>query len=165
MSSKVKTLKRKSTSIFKTLLRLSVSNTQLERIREKREEEKVCRALKGYCSDGWPDRTPVPDALKPYWQVKEEISIIHGLLLKVDRIVIPTSIRLEILDRIHEGHQGATKCPKRARQAVWSPGLSRQVDDLVEQCRKCTELRANPKEPMIPSAVPDRPWQVVGTDI
>ena len=26
-------------------------------------------------------------------------------------------------------------------------------------------MRANLKEPMIPSAVPDRPWQVVGTDI
>ena len=36
----------------------------------------------------------VPGALKPYWQVKEEISISHGLLLKADRIVIPTSVRL-----------------------------------------------------------------------
>ncbi|KAK2564621.1 hypothetical protein P5673_012090 [Acropora cervicornis] len=37
--------------------------------------------------------------------------------------------------------------------------------DLIKQYRKSTELRANPKEPMIPSAVPDRPWQVVDTDI
>ena len=55
---------------------LPVSNTQLKPIREKQEENEVCRALKGYCSDGGPDRTTVPDALKPYWQAKEEISII-----------------------------------------------------------------------------------------
>ena len=110
---------------------LPVSNTQLEQIREKQEEEEVCWVLKGYCSDGWPDRTAVPGALKPYWQVKEEISIIHGLLLKADRIVIPTSIRLEIPDRIHEGHQGVRKCGNRARQVVWWPGLSRQIEDLV----------------------------------
>ena len=61
---------------------------------------------------------------------------------------MPTSIGPEILDRIHEGNQGVTKCRERARRAV-----------------PCTELRANPKEPMIPGEVPDRPWQVVGNDI
>ena len=68
-------------------------------------------------------------------------------------------------DRIHEGHQGVTKCRERAKRALWWPGLSRQIEDLVKQCRKCTERRINKKEPMIPSVVPDRQWQVIGTDI
>ena len=89
----------------------------------------------------------------------------HGLLLKAERIVIPTSIRLEMLDRIHKGHQGVTKCQERAKQVLWWPGLSRQIEDLVKQCHKCTEGRTNMKEPMIPSVVPDRPWQVIGTGI
>lgn len=89
----------------------------------------------------------------------------HGLLLKDERIVIPTSIRLEMLDRIHKGHQGVTKCQERAKRALWWPGLSRQIEDLVKQCHKCTERRTNMKEPMIPSVVPDRPWQVIGTGI
>ena len=87
------------------------------------------------------------------------------MLLKADRIVIPTSIRLEILDRIHDGHQGVTKCRERAKRSVWWPGLSRQIEDLVKQCRKCTERRPNIKEPLIPSAIPDRLWQMIGTDI
>ena len=70
-----------------------------------------------------------------------------------------------MLDRIHKGHQGVTKCRERAKRALWWPGLSRQIEDLVKQCRKCTERRINKKEPMIPSVVPDRPWQVIGTDI
>ena len=53
--------------------------------------------------------------------------------------------------------QNEKKACGRARQAVWWPGLSRQIEDLVKQCRKCSELRANRKEPMIQSAVPDRP--------
>ena len=52
---------------------------------------------------------PQCHSLKPYWRVKDEISIIHGLLLKAYRIVIPMFIRLEIFDRIHEVHQGVTK--------------------------------------------------------
>ena len=100
--------------------------------------------------------------LNAYWQIQDELSVVHGLLLKAERIVIPTSLRLEMLDRIHEGHQGVTKCTK---PVLWWPGLSRQIEDLVKQCRKCTERRINKKEPMIPGVVPDRPWQVIGTDI
>ena len=61
-------------------------------------------------------------------------------------------------------HQGVTKCRERAKRTLWWPGLSRQIEDLVKQCRKCTERRINKKEPMIPSVVPDRPWQVISTD-
>ena len=35
----------------------------------------------------------------------------------------------------------------------------------MKQCRTCIERRLNKKEPMIPSVFPDRPWQVIGTDI
>lgn len=45
---------------------LPASNTQLERIREKQEEDEVCQALKEYCGEGWPERPRVPDALQPY---------------------------------------------------------------------------------------------------
>ena len=44
---------------------LPASNTQLERIKEKQEVDEVCQKLKQYCSEGWPDRTRVPDVLKP----------------------------------------------------------------------------------------------------
>ena len=135
------------------LASLPASNTQLERIKEKQEEDEVCQKLKQYCREGWPDRTRVPDALKPYWQAQDELSVVHGLLLKAERIVIPT------------GHQGVTKCGERAKRALWWPGLSRQIEDLVKQCRKCTERRVNKKDPMIPSIIPDRPWQVIGSDI
>ncbi|XP_015747164.1 PREDICTED: uncharacterized protein K02A2.6-like [Acropora digitifera] len=36
---------------------------------------------------------------------------------------------------------------------------------MVTNCRKCIEHRKPNSEPMIPSAVPARPWQVFGTDL
>ena len=89
----------------------------------------------------WPDSTRVPDALKPYWQTKDDLSVVHGLLLKAERIVIPTAISLEMFDRVQEGHQGVTKCRERAKRVLWWPGL------LNEELTK--------KELMIPSVVPD----------
>ena len=133
---------------------VSASNTQFERVREKQEDE-VCQTLRQYCNEGWPDSTRVPDALKPYWQTKDDLSVVHGLLLKAERIVIPTTISLEMLDRVQEGHQGVTKCRERAKRALWWPGLSRQIEGLVKQCRKLLNEEFTKKELMIPSVVPD----------
>ena len=133
---------------------LSASNTQFERVIEKQEDE-VCQTLRQYCNEGWPDSTRVPDALKPYWQTKDDLSVVHGLLLKAERIVIPTAISLEMLDRVKEGHQGVTKCRARAKRALWWPGLSRQIEGLVKQCRKLLNEELTKKELMIPSVVPD----------
>ena len=68
--------------------------------------------MKEYCSEGCPDRARVPDALKRYWQIQDELSVVHGLLLKAERIVIPTSPRLEMLDRINEGHKALRRAQK-----------------------------------------------------
>ena len=109
---------------------------------EKNKTTKFVRqTLRQYCNEGWPDSTRVPDALKPYWQTKDDLSVVHGLLLKAERIVIPTAISLETLDRVQEGHQGVTKCRERAKRVLWWPGL------LNEELTK--------KELMIPSVVPD----------
>ena len=43
-------------------------------------------------------------------------------------------MRLEILDKIHEGHQGIPKCRERAKSSVWGPGLSREIQDLHDLC-------------------------------
>ena len=67
--------------------------------------------LMNYTREGWPsNKSSLPGALMPYWQYANELSIKQDLLLKGERLVILTTLRLEMLDRIHSGHQGITKC-------------------------------------------------------
>ncbi|XP_015779104.1 PREDICTED: uncharacterized protein K02A2.6-like [Acropora digitifera] len=144
---------------------LPASDTRLQRIIEAQDEDPVCRQIKTYCSEGWPDKHSVKDAMKPYWSTRGELTVVQNILLKGTRIVIPSSMRLEILDKIHEGHQGIAKCRERAKSSVWWPGLSREIQDLVQQCRTCALHRDNKPEPLIATPLPDRPWQIVATDL
>lgn len=71
-----------------------------------------------------------------------------------------------MFERIHAGHLGVEKSKNRARDLLFWPGMGKQIETAVEACSICQERRsANPKEPMISNNIPDRPWQVIGTDL
>ena len=74
--------------------------------------------------------------------------------MKDDRVIIPSSLRLDVLDKIHTGHQGIQKCRKRAKSGVWS-AESQQADrrscQLVKECLTCIKTKTNRAEPTIPS--------------
>ena len=144
---------------------LPATEDRLEELRIQQQEDEVTKLLVKYCSQGWPERPQLPGPLKPYWPERNELTVQQGLLMKGNRLVIPVSMRLDVLDKIHEAHQGITKCRERAKTAVWWPGLSKQLEELVSKCPICAKHKVNPTEPAIPSELPDRPWQKVGADL
>ncbi len=74
-------------------------------------------------------------------------------------------MRLQMLDKLHQGHQGIEKCRQRARVSVWWPGLSKQMEELVRSCPECCKLQKQRAEPLVASEFPDLPFQKVGTDL
>ena len=144
---------------------LPATDRRLDEIRINQNEDETCRLLMKYIQDGWPEKSAVPGMLQCYWPYQASITELNGLLMYDSRIIIPSSFRLDILDKIHEGHQGISKCRDRAKQSVWWPGLSKQIGDLISQCRVCCQNTRNHLEPLVPSELPQRPWQKVGTDL
>ena len=49
--------------------------------------------------------------------------------------------------------------------SVWWPGISQQIKHFVERCSVCVKERIPTAEPLIPTPLPDYPWQRVGTDL
>ena len=95
---------------------------------------------------------------------RASLTVVQNVLLKGSRIVIPSAMRLEVLDRIHEAHMGINKCRERAKQAVWWPGLSKQIQDMVENCKVCLKHKVNRPEPLSPTPFPECPWRELGMD-
>ena len=48
---------------------------------------------------------------------------------------------------------------------MWWPGISKQISDVIERCPICVRDSSPIKEPLIPSELPDHPWQKIGTDL
>ena len=65
----------------------------------------------------------------------------HGILMKGNRAIIPSVLRLEVLEKVHTYHQGIQKCHERAKRGAWWPGLSEQVEDIVKEYRYPTSIQ------------------------
>lgn len=71
----------------------------------------------------------VPLAARAYVQVKSELSEHDGLILRRSRIVMPRSMRDEILQKIHDWHRGLNKCRERACSTLLElQELAQQID-------------------------------------
>ena len=71
-----------------------------------------------------------------------------------------------VLKTIHESHLGIVKCKQLARDSVYWPRMNAQIEDIVGKCSECQEnRRQQQKEPLLPSEIPSRPWQIVAADL
>lgn len=86
--------------------------------------------------------------------------------MKTDRIVIPVTLRKEMLTKIHTGHRGIEKCRNRAKQVMYWPGIYAQMEEMVNSCSTCIKFRPKqPSEPLKPHDLCNYPWEKVGADL
>ena len=73
----------------------------------------------------------------------------------------------EMLDKIHNmSHLGVQKCLRRAREIVFWAGINGQIKDKVAIIEICNEFRnLQAKQSLKPREIPERPWQILGTDL
>lgn len=144
-----------------------VSDMRLSDIREATSQDPQLITLKRATLDGWADtRSHCPLNIQEYWNHRDEISEIDGILFKDEKIIIPCKLRENMIERIHSSHMGVEKSKNRARDLIFWPGMGKAIEAAVEACSVCQKRRsANPREPLLSHAIPERPWQVIGTDL
>ena len=59
------------------------------------------------------------------------------MLLNGNHVIVPNSMRTDVLHQIHEGHLGVSKCILGAGTSVYWPGVNSEVEDIVGQCETC----------------------------
>ena len=114
---------------------LPVSDPKLKAICDATEKDPTMTKLRDTIRHGWPEqRSETPQELRVYWNFREELSEAQGIILKGDKIVIPVSLRKEMLDKIHSSHLGMVKCKQRAKDVLFWPGMGKDIEDRISQC-------------------------------
>lgn len=141
---------------------LTLKNVKIEAGRDP-----VIRKLTETIMGGFPkNRSDLDEELREFWKVRDGLGVVDGLVVYGTRVVIPKELRKQILEDLHASHQGREKTLARARQCVYWPGITRDIENKVKTCEECEYYKAsNPKEPLVPDESPTRPGEAIACDL
>ena len=84
---------------------LPLSNEKLEEFRKETTNAVTLTKLIETVLNGWPEtKSQAAQEIRAYWNFREEISVVNGVLYKGERLIVPAAMRGEMLKRIHESH-------------------------------------------------------------
>ena len=145
---------------------LKVEPTRLESLQEDTKAGPTLAELTDLILTGWPNSMQdIPEHLHPYWYFRDELTILDGLIMKGNRVVIPTSMRPATLSRLHDAHQGLTSMLQCARRTVYWPKLQDDITDMVQkgdECQRHGNKKPRPPEKQISAT---RPMEILGMDM
>ena len=153
--------------IHSVISSLPISDEKLKQFQTETSKDETLRTLPKHVMNGWPkNKNNTNPTTMPYFNIGDEISVANGLVLKGERIIVPLSMRKEMKQIIHSGHQGIEKCKARAREALYWPGMSAEIADIVSACSTCQEHRNYQQcEELLNHEVTREPWIKVGADL
>ena len=134
----------------------------LEEIKQETKRDAGMQAvIKAVETDQWSN----PE-VQNYEKLKEELSVFNGLVLRRNRIVIPSTLRSKAVDLAHGGHQGVVKTKQLISDKVWFPGVDKLAEEKVKNCLSCQAVstKSPPLEPLRMTPLPSAPWKEVAVD-
>lgn len=143
-----------------------IKSSKLEEIRKVTQSDAELQKVITFIRKGWPRKMTEGSPLRGYYAARSHLSESDSLVLYHDRIVVPAVLRAGVLDQLHEGHQGLTKCRERAKLTVWWPNIGAQITNKVKLCDFCREYKPTQRrEPLVTTPLPSGPWQRIAVDL
>ncbi|CAB4023814.1 Hypothetical predicted protein [Paramuricea clavata] len=102
---------------------------------------------------GWPAKyREVPRELAEYFSVRDELVIDNGVILKSQRVVVPESLRRVYIEQLHRGHPGVEATKRRARDVVYWPTMTKDIEYVISSCKPFNSI-PNHTKPKIPRKI------------
>ena len=115
----------------------------------------------------WPtSKSDVMEALHPYYDFRDELTVQDQMVFKGPLVVIPAALRKEMMANCHDTHIGVEGCVRRARESMFWPRMTVELKEYISKCDVCMMHRTTPpKETILPHQFVARPWVKVGADL
>ena len=145
---------------------VAASNSRVAKVSAATRDDLVLQELKCSVQDGFPkERHQCAMTIQDFWNYRDELSIYDDIIVKGDRIIIPESMRNEILEQLHAGHQGIEKTRLRAKSTVFWPGINADIEKHVKQCDECQKHQASATRDYNNEIETTYPFEILGSDI
>ena len=103
--------------------------------------------------EGFPQtKQEMSQEIASFWDIRNNLCVIDGVVLYMDRIVIPRKLRKRVIDNLHSAHQGTSGMFARALATVFWPGLTASLEATRGKCRTCH--RNAPTQARLPPTAP-----------
>ena len=104
-------------------------------------------------------RHEIAQSIREYHQFQDEPYSVDGVVSYKDRVVIPPSLRNEVLTSLHAAHQGVTSMTARAEASVFWPGITVAIATTKAICAQCNRMApSQPSAPPTPTILPSYPF-------
>ena len=141
-----------------------ISEDRLQQIITETQKDDILQSVVLQIQNGWTDLDTTK--VKPHLTVKVSLTLYKGLILKDLRVVVPLTLRSEILNILHQRHTGIERTKLLARNTVYWPGISKDITELISDCETCISFRnAQPTKPLLKHEILDQVWLKIGTDL
>ncbi|XP_045111712.1 uncharacterized protein LOC123504872 [Portunus trituberculatus] len=136
-------------------------------------EDPTYQSLVSRVSSGdWrPHKSQEPACLRPFYGVWDRLAVSRGLVtytygLGYVQLVILEALRQRVAASLHTSHQGVDSMLRRARQAVYWPGMEGDLQYHRATCNSCNiSVPSQPPEPLILTPPPDYLFQQTVADL
>ena len=100
-------------------LSLQVEPTDSGTLRKESSRDPTLTKVLQFTREGCPEKKDGDDPAEKFRKIADSLSVCHGCLLYGARVVIPTKLRRQVLDLLHECHFGIQRMKQLARTALY----------------------------------------------
>ncbi|XP_076050210.1 uncharacterized protein LOC143030874 [Oratosquilla oratoria] len=121
--------------------------------------------------DWHPQRAQELTCLRQFYGVRDRLAVSQGLVTYTYeqgavRLVVPAALRHRVAANLHASHQGLDGMLRRARQAVYWPGMEGDLQHHRDTCASCnTHSPSQAAEPLTLTPPPQYPFQHTVADL
>ena len=141
-----------------------IPDVQLEEIRQATALDSSLQDVIQFVMEGWPEEKHfVSPCACPYFDIRDTLTVVDGILLKGEAVIIPPALRTSIKKRLHSSRLGSESMLGRARNSVFWPRMSSDIKQMADACEICQQMKPkNIQEPLKQHVDGNEPWQKVG---
>ena len=133
-----------------------MSTERLKQLEVQTLNDRTLQRVASYITQGWPkSRNHLSPELKPYYNLRDELTVVNNLILKGNKIVISSTLIKEMKQILHTGHLGIEMTKSNARSTMYWTNIDKDINEMISNCNACQKYRnLNPREPLLSYEIP-----------